>query len=66
MPGAASHIASANGHPRGKYMYKSTIEVRFPGSHGLNLAARLDLPEGQPAAPIDDLRKFRKFLPLLL
>jgi uncharacterized OsmC-like protein/alpha/beta superfamily hydrolase len=31
-------------------MSKSTIEVRFPGSHGLTLAARLDLPAGKPAA----------------
>lgn len=31
-------------------MSKSTIEVRFPGSHGLTLAARLDLPARQPTA----------------
>jgi uncharacterized OsmC-like protein/alpha/beta superfamily hydrolase len=31
-------------------MSKSTIEVRFPGSHGLTLAARLDLPAGKPTA----------------
>ena len=31
-------------------MSKSTIEVRFPGSHGLTLAARLDLPARKPTA----------------
>jgi len=31
-------------------MSKSTIEIRFPGSHGLSLAARLDLPAGEPTA----------------
>jgi putative redox protein len=31
-------------------MSKSTIEVRFSGSHGLTLAARLDLPSRKPTA----------------
>ena len=29
---------------------KSTIDIEFPGSHGLTLAARLDLPQGAPTA----------------
>lgn len=31
-------------------MSKSTIEVRFSGTHGLTLAARLDLPSRKPTA----------------
>ena len=31
-------------------MSKSTIKVQFPGSHGLTLAARLDLPSRKPTA----------------
>jgi uncharacterized OsmC-like protein/alpha/beta superfamily hydrolase len=31
-------------------MSKSTLEVHFPGSHGLALAARLDLPSRKPTA----------------
>ena len=31
-------------------MTKSTIDVRFPGAHGQQLAARLDLPLGKPGA----------------
>ncbi len=30
-------------------MAKSTIDIEFPGSHGLTLAARLDLPMGKPS-----------------
>jgi putative redox protein len=29
---------------------KSTIDIEFPGSHGLTLAARLDMPQGTPTA----------------
>ena len=29
---------------------KSTIDIEFPGTHGLTLAARLDLPQGTPTA----------------
>ena len=29
---------------------KSTVDIEFPGSHGLKLAARLDLPMGKPTA----------------
>jgi putative redox protein len=31
-------------------MKKSTVDIKFPGSHGLQLAARLDLPIGTPTA----------------
>ena len=44
IPGASFHFRS------GEFMNKSTVEVRFPGSQGFPLAARLDLPTGQPTA----------------